>query len=375
MIAQSETVRTETTENGGSLPPRDRAAPWRSTGANLRDLDIPGFCRSAVPRARNAEPVLFRSAPDRNCRNQRTRSGDGRFVDGGRHAGPHLLLVRQPAVAVTASVTVLGNLSVDLVNDDPPSPGGCPSFAGIALAPLGEAALLVTRGATADLPLFADVLGALEVPYRVLPSATTSSFGLRYTGDHRVMTVEAIGPSWTPDDVDGLDLGPWVHVSPLLRSDFPVEVLAALSARGCRLSYDGQGLVRAPRLGPLTVDGGYDRAVLRYIQVLKLDDDEADIVAGRPFDTEAAAGLGVPEVVVTHGSGGCDLYVDGAQFHVPAARPVLGVHATGAGDMFTVTYVAGRAAGRPPLDAAQRASTFVAERLQERLDAQDTAKR
>ncbi|MDQ1662875.1 MAG: hypothetical protein QOJ68_2855 [Blastococcus sp.] len=274
---------------------------------------------------------------------------------------------------MTARITVLGNLSVDLVDDGPPSAGGCPSFAGVALAPLGNAALLVTRGAEADLPVFTDMLGALQIPYRVLPSATTSSFGLRYSGDDRAMTVEAIGPTWTPEDLDGLDLGPWVHISPLLRSDFPVEVLAALSARGCQVSYDGQGLVRAPRVGPLTVDAGYDPAVLGYLQVLKMADDEADVVAGRPFDAEIAAGLGVPEVVVTHGSGGCDLYLEGGQLHVPTARQVSGVHTTGAGDMFTVTYVAARADGLPPLDAARRASAFVAERLQERLDEQSSA--
>jgi sugar/nucleoside kinase (ribokinase family) len=270
---------------------------------------------------------------------------------------------------MTARLTVLGNLSVDLVDDDPPSAGGCPSFAGVALAPLGNAALLVTRGADADLPLFADMLGALEIPYRVLPSATTSSFGLRYSGgDDRTMTVEAIGPTWTPDDLAGLELGSWVHVSPLLRSDFPVKVLAALADRGCRLSYDGQGLVRAPHLGPLTVDADFDAAVLGSLQVLKMADDEADVVAGRPFDAEAATGLGVPEIVVTHGSGGCDLYLEGEQIHVPAARQISGVHTTGAGDMFTVTYVAARADGLEPRDAARRASAFVAERLQDRLD-------
>jgi sugar/nucleoside kinase (ribokinase family) len=187
------------------------------------------------------------------------------------------------------------------------------------------------------------------------------------------MTVEAIGPSWTPEDVAGLELGPWVHVSPLLRSDFPVEVLAALVARGCQLSYDGQGLVRASRVGPLMVDADYDRAVLGTVRVLKLADDEADVLAGRPFDADAVADLGVPEVVVTHGSGGCDLYLEGTQFHVPAARQISGVHTTGAGDMFTVTYIAGRAAGLLPLDAAGQASAFVAVRLQERLDQQHAA--
>lgn len=273
-------------------------------------------------------------------------------------------------------ITVLGNLSVDLVDDDPPSPGGCPSFAGVGLAPLGDAALLVTRGAEADLPLFAGMLGALEVPYRVLPAQATSSFGLRYSGaDERRMTVEAVGPVWTPEDLTGLDVGPWVHVSPLLRSDFPAEVLAALVERGCRVAYDGQGLVRVPQLGPLTVDADYDPAVLGCLQVLKLADDEADVLAGRPFDAELAAGLGVPEVVVTHGSGGCDLYLDGDQVHVPAAREISGVHTTGAGDMFTVSYVAARAGGSEPEDAARQASAFVADRLQERLDAQHAAQR
>jgi sugar/nucleoside kinase (ribokinase family) len=277
---------------------------------------------------------------------------------------------------MTPSVTVLGNLSVDLVDDDPPSAGGCPSFAGIALAPLGDAALLVTRAAPADLPLFEDVLGALEIPVRILPSATTSSFRLRYTGgDDRVMTVEAVGPSWIPADLADLDLGPWVHVSPLLRSDFPVAVLADLSARGCRISYDGQGLVRAAHPGPLSVDPDYDPAVLGFLQVLKLADDEADVLDGKPFDAAVAAGLGVPEVVVTHGSGGCDLYLEGKQFRVPAAREVAGVHTTGAGDMFAVTYVAARADGHPPLDAARRASAFVADRLEERRDTQNTATR
>jgi sugar/nucleoside kinase (ribokinase family) len=271
-------------------------------------------------------------------------------------------------------LTVLGNLSVDLVDDDPPSPGGCPSFAGVGLAPLGDAALLVTRGAEADLPLFAGMLGALKVPYRVLPAQTTSSFGLRYSGgDERRMTVEAIGPVWTPEDLADLDLGPWVHVSPLLRSDFPVEVLVALVERGCRLSYDGQGLVRAPELGPLTVDADFDPAILSHLQVLKLADDEAEVLAGRQFDAGLAAALGVPEVVVTHGSGGCDLYLAGDQVHVPAARQISGVHTTGAGDMFTVSYVAARADGLEPVDAARRASAFVADRLQERLDEQNAA--
>jgi sugar/nucleoside kinase (ribokinase family) len=270
---------------------------------------------------------------------------------------------------VTPLVSVLGNLSVDLVDDQPPSPGGCPSFAGVALRPLGDRALLVTRAAEDDLALFTGMLGALEVPHRVLPSTTTSSFGLRYSnGDDRTLLVEAIGPSWTADDVAALDLGPWVHVSPLLRSDFPVEAIEALAAKGCSVAYDGQGLVRVAAVGPLTVDAGFDRRLLRHLRVLKLADDEADVVAGGPFDESTAADLGVPEILVTHGSAGCDLYVDGRRTHLPADSPVTGTHSTGAGDMFTVAYVMGRAGGLPPVPAAGNAATFVARQLQRRRD-------
>jgi sugar/nucleoside kinase (ribokinase family) len=269
---------------------------------------------------------------------------------------------------VTPAVIVLGNLAVDLVDENPPSPGGCPSFAGVALAPLGEAALLVTRGSSRELPLFTGMLGSLEIPYRVLASDTTSSFGLRYDGDDRVLSVEAIGPRWNPDDVAGLGAAAWAHVAPLLRSDFSAETLEALAADGCQLSYDGQGLVRVPQLGPLTVDTDYDPGLLRHVRVLKLADDEADVVAGGTFDEAVAERLGPPEVLVTQGSRGCDLYVDAVRVHVPAAWPVTGVHSTGAGDMFAVTYVVGRAGGLCPLEAAQQASLFVARRLQERRD-------
>ncbi|OPE55978.1 hypothetical protein BV510_02375, partial [Mycolicibacterium diernhoferi] len=40
-------------------------------------------------------------------------------------------------------------------------------------------------------------------------------------------------------------------------------------------------------------------------------EDEAVIVADGPFDLAAAERLGVPEILVTYGSEGCDIYRDG----------------------------------------------------------------
>ena len=37
------------------------------------------------------------------------------------------------APELVPGVTVLGNLAIDVINGAPPSPGGCASFAGVAL--------------------------------------------------------------------------------------------------------------------------------------------------------------------------------------------------------------------------------------------------
>lgn len=267
-------------------------------------------------------------------------------------------------------MTVLGNLSIDYVDSGAPTAGGCPSFAGGALAALGDDARIVVRAATHDLPLFEAMLTAVPVPWEVLPATTTSSFSLVYSGNDRSMTVERIGPTWTPDDIRaaGVDTA-WVHVAPLLRSDFPPAAIAELAAGGRLVSYDAQGLVRAPVVGPMVVDHDFDAALLANVQVLHISADEAAEVLGRALAAESVRRLGVPEVLVTRGIDGCDLYVHGERTHVPVAWRVEGTQTTGAGDMFTVSYVAARSRGRDPVEAAAAASRYVAEQLAARLPA------
>lgn len=263
-------------------------------------------------------------------------------------------------------VAVAGNVAVDRIDGRPPSPGGCPSFAALALRMLGRKGQILTRYADADRTLFEPVLSALGMPVTTLAAASTNGFGFRYDGESRSMTVDAIGQPWSPADAGSLDpeVG-WVHVAPLLRSDFPADALAAL-ADGRVLSYDGQGLVRVPELGPMRVDAKFDPALLEAVSVLKLAEDEAVVVAGGPFEERHARALGSRELLVTFGSEGCKLYVEGAGEHVPAAWPVLGVQTTGAGDVFMIGYVVARSDGEEPRRAAELASELVARMLDER---------
>ncbi|MGV9801299.1 PfkB family carbohydrate kinase [Mycobacterium sp. NPDC003449] len=268
-------------------------------------------------------------------------------------------------------MTVLGNLAIDIIDGAPPSPGGCASFAGVALRAAGGTGRIVAMGAERDHTLFDPLLDRFGDLVQILPSAATSSFSLDYDDtDHRHMGVQALGPVWTAADIEAADpVTTWVHLAPLLRTDFPADALAALAARGHRIAYDGQGLVRADRLGPLVEDRHFPPDLLTHLDILKLAEDEAVIVAGGSFDASTARRLGVPEILVTYGSEGCDIYMDGTVMRVPAAWPVLGVQTTGAGDMFTACYVAHRAAGDAPGRAAELASALVARELDKRVHA------
>lgn len=277
-------------------------------------------------------------------------------------------MVRQGLVD---GVTVLGNLAIDVINGAPRSPGGCASFAGVALEATGGPGRIVGLGAESDHSLFDPLLDRLGDMVSILPADRTSSFRLDYDDtDHRHMSVDAIGPVWGPAEIEAADPDTtWVHLAPLLRTDFPAATLEILAARGHRVAYDGQGLVRADRLGPLVEDRQFPAALLTHLNVLKLAEDEAVVVADGPFDAATARRLGVPEVVVTYGSQGCVIYTEGAVVRVPAAWRVMGVQTTGAGDMFTSCYVANRAAGADPRLAAERASELVARELQKRVRA------
>jgi hypothetical protein len=266
-------------------------------------------------------------------------------------------------------VTVLGNLAIDVIDGAPPSPGGCASFAGVALEAVGGHGHIAALGAPRDHALFDPLVARFGSLVRILPSEVTSGFRLDYVDvDHRRMSVDAIGPVWGAAEVEAADPDTtWVHLAPLLRTDFPAETLALLSSRGHLVAYDGQGLVRADRVGPLVEDRHFSPDLLEHLDMLKLAEDEAVVVADGDFDAATAERLGVPEIVVTFGSEGCDIYTDGDVVRVPAAWRVDGVQTTGAGDMFTACYVAHRAAGDGPVPSAQLASELVARELDKRL--------
>jgi sugar/nucleoside kinase (ribokinase family) len=265
-------------------------------------------------------------------------------------------------------LAVIGNLARDRIDGLPPRVGGAPFHCARALRLLGQPARIITKCAEADRPSLVGPLVALGVPVCWRPAPATAAFSLRYRGEERSMALEELGEPWSLAEARGwvreaLARGVWLHVAPLTRSDFPAETLAEL-ARGRRISLDGQGLVRVPRVGPLELDGNVDPEMLRHVFILKLAEVEARQLVSLTNHASIAA-LGVPEVVVTLGSRGSLVFAGGKVERVPARPVVARGDPTGAGDAFAVAYLAARAGGQTPSAAARRATALTAALLSE----------
>jgi len=96
-----------------------------------------------------------------------------------------------------------------------------------------------------------------------------------------------------------------------------MRLCSSVSVRRGRLLLDAQGLVRVPRTGPLMLDADFDPEVLRHVSILKVSEDEADVLAGG--DLDALADLGVPEIVLTLGERGSVVIVNGHAEEIPAS--------------------------------------------------------
>lgn len=250
-------------------------------------------------------------------------------------------------------IGVVGLIARDVVDRGAPRLGGGGWYCARALATLGQPAVVATKYAPSDHRLVAPLFGlGLEVAWR--PASETVAFRHEYNDQHRETTLDAVGDAFTAEDARGWIAGllggaDWVHAAALSRADFPVGTLAEL-ARGRRLSFDGQGLVRPGRTGPVDRDAHFDRHLLEHLTMLKLSENEASLL---DLDT-----LDVPELLVTLGPDGVLVRADGREDRI-TTRPLDGIDPTGAGDAFSAAYLVARTAGQDPFEAAHAATAVV----------------
>jgi sugar/nucleoside kinase (ribokinase family) len=257
-----------------------------------------------------------------------------------------------------SAIAALGHLTRDVVAGAEPRPGGGVFYAARALARLGADAHVEASCSAEHRPALVPPLEAFGLPTTWHESSATTQYSFHYEGDRRIMWQDAVGDPWTPEQaVTAAGDARWVDVCALTRTDFPAETLAALAADGRQLLVDLQGLVRTATIGELHTDA-HIGDVLHHVEVLKLNDEEAETLVGSA-DPEKLRALGVPEVVLTLGSQGAWVVTPELIEHVPAVPVEGSVDPTGAGDTYSVTYIVQRVAGAEPVEAARAAAATV----------------
>jgi sugar/nucleoside kinase (ribokinase family) len=158
--------------------------------------------------------------------------------------------------------------------------------------------------------------------------------------DHRTQRVLQLSDAFTLDQLSNISAKIF-HLGPLLALDIPVEVIRMLSKKA-KVSLDVQGYLRKVENRKVySMDWPLKREALQYVDILKANEFEMEVLTGSNDVRKAAMILydwGVREIVITLGKHGSVIY-DGADFYeIPAYRPATDVvDATGCGD----TYMAG----------------------------------
>ena len=269
-------------------------------------------------------------------------------------------------------LTLIANVALDRVNQGPWTCGGCPTFAPYAFTHLHSCGVINASCAAEDLGMFRALDAAGSVAFRFKRVTRTTRFDLDYSGEfgeRRSMVLHSIGHAWSEGDIDQLEIdSEWVHLAPLVRSDFSTAAVARLAARGHRVAYDGQGLVRVPQVGELTLDARYDPELLRHLTVLKLSEDETAVLAAEAGREAVLDTLSViPELLFTVGPRGAEIRTNGGvEGHVAPDQVITNVQTTGAGDVFMIAYLIGRHRGLAPTSAGTLAANAAAAMLAER---------
>jgi sugar/nucleoside kinase (ribokinase family) len=199
------------------------------------------------------------------------------------------------------------------------------------------------------------------VDVQVLPSAHTVYFENIYeeNQDHRTQRVLRVADPFSALQLANADARIF-HLGPLLAGDIPLELIRALAGKG-RISLDAQGYLRkVVDQQVAAADWPEKREALRYIDILKTNEEEMAVLTGQTGLRQGARMLaewGVREVVITLGSQGSVIYSDQRFYDIPAYVPTTSVvDATGCGDTYMAGYLYQRSKGMP----VQRAGEFAA---------------
>ncbi len=217
-------------------------------------------------------------------------------------------------------------------------------------ARMGLKTAVITRLAQEDWGVVEELTG---MGVTVFATRTPESTHLRLvypTSNLDERTIDAVGfaGAFTPEEVEPVQAKTF-HIGASIRGEIPPAVVAALAAKGTRLSLDVQGFIRVNDNGKLIYAPWDEMAsVLRLVNVVKVDGTEAEFLTGQKDMREAArilASYGPQEVLLTQNAGVL-VFAENQFYEEPwQVREIKG--RTGRGDTCTAAYLAKRLTASP----------------------------
>jgi sugar/nucleoside kinase (ribokinase family) len=245
--------------------------------------------------------------------------------------------------------------------------GGTSFYFSNAIRNMDVSYVLVTSLALSEMPVV-EKLRDKGIEINATTGGETVYFENIYSGnqDHRTQRVLQKADPFVIEQLNDIEAKVF-HLGPLLADDISTEFIKKLSQHG-QLSLDAQGYLRKVEdKNVIPVDWPEKREALQYITTLKVNEHEMEVLTGLTDIHEGAKILnewGVKEVVVTLGSMGSVIYVDGVYYTIPAYKPTEIVDATGCGDTYMAGYLFQRAKGKGYQEAGEFAAAMASLNIQ-----------
>jgi sugar/nucleoside kinase (ribokinase family) len=239
--------------------------------------------------------------------------------------------------------------------------GGTSFYFSNAMRNMNVNYMLVTSLASKEMYIV-DELRKKGIDVNVVPSKNTVYFENRYAenGEDRTQRVSQQADPITAQQLQHIDATIY-HLGPLLAEDIPVDVFKTLAAKGI-VSLDAQGYLRTVKNQQvLPVDWPAKKEALQYVDILKVNEYELEVLTGVKDVSNGAkilADWGVKEVVVTLGSMGSVILHKGKFYSIPPYIPGNFADTTGCGDTYMAGYLFQRNKGAGIQHAGEFASAM-----------------
>ncbi|MGZ4849983.1 MAG: carbohydrate kinase family protein [Candidatus Bathyarchaeia archaeon] len=167
----------------------------------------------------------------------------------------------------------------------------------------------------------------------------TTQFELQYNADlsERTLKLKSKGTPISLDDLPAGFKAKAVHIAPIA-NEVSFEVIEHLKHCADVVSLDPQGLLRSfDEAGNVTENTSLDARIFSLINICKSSQNEIFRLTGESELKPAIRAIhdvGVETVIVTMGTKGSVLSVEGAQYNIAACPSQVLVDPTGAGDVF-----------------------------------------